>query len=86
MNHAQVAPVSTWNWTVDNAEVAPVSTWNWTSLLRWTPRDPRAVTPSVSGAGRPPRRTNIMTNTAKSTWNWTVNHAQVAPVSTWNWT
>ena len=27
-----------------------------------------------------------MTNTAKSTWNWTVNHAQVGPVSTWNWT
>jgi len=27
-----------------------------------------------------------MTNTAKSTCNWTVNNAQVAPVSTWNWT
>lgn len=27
-----------------------------------------------------------MTNTANSSWNWTVNNSQVGSLSSWNWT
>ena len=91
---------STWNWTVNDAgrelhlelehrrrrrelhlelELTPCS----------TPLRPRASREPPHSFGRLVarlERTHIMTNTANSTWNWTVEQRQVAPISTWNWT
>ena len=68
--------LSTWNWTVTTPRSPRSPPGTGTDPPSWTPRDPRdASPPQFRAPGAHLERTNIMTNTANSTWNWTITGA-----------